>query len=78
MERQFDEVLLEFDRNGSLPTTHATQGSGMGLFGGWMGWEADAQRLPDSMQFLRDTGVRIRIETVDAGDPRPNMNKKTM
>ena len=62
---KFDDVLVEFDRNGSLPTTHDTQGSDMGLFGGLMGWEADDERLADSMRILRDTGVRIRIETVE-------------
>ena len=28
------EVLIEFDTNGSLAMTHASQGSDMGLFGG--------------------------------------------
>src|SRR5512135_655035 len=62
MDGAFREVLVEFDRKGSLPTTHDTQGSDMGLFGGLMGWEADDERLPASMQVLRDTGTRIRIE----------------
>ena len=30
----FDEVLVEFDRHGSLPTTHDTQGSDWGLGAG--------------------------------------------
>jgi L-serine dehydratase len=78
MGGKFDAVLVEFDRNGSLPTTHDTQGSDMGLFGGLMGWEADDERLANSMQILRDTGVRIRIETVDAGDPHPNTYRLTL
>ena len=48
MDGDFEEVLVEFDRNGSLPTTHESQGSDMGLFGGLMGWEADDERLPGS------------------------------
>jgi L-serine dehydratase len=72
------EVLVEFDRHGSLPTTHDTQGSDMGLAGGLMGWEADDERLPDSMQFLRESGVHIRIETVDVGDPHPNTYRLTL
>ncbi|MHC1767009.1 MAG: L-serine ammonia-lyase, iron-sulfur-dependent, subunit alpha [Verrucomicrobiia bacterium] len=75
---EFDEVLVEFDRAGSLPTTHDSQGSDMGLFGGLMGWDADDERLPNSMQVLQDTGVRIRIETVDAGDPHPNTYRLTL
>ena len=66
------EVLVEFDRGGSLPTTHASQGSDMGLFGGLLGWDATDERLPDSMQTLQESGVGIRIETVDVGDPHPN------
>ena len=75
---QFDEVLVEFDRNGSLPTTHESQGSDMGLFGGLLGWDAADERLPDSTQALRAAGVRIRIETVEAGDPHPNTYRLTL
>jgi len=73
-----DEVLVEFDRKGSLPTTHDSQGSDMGLFGGLMGWSADDERLPGSPQALRDTGARIRIEIVDAGDAHPNTYRLTL
>jgi L-serine dehydratase len=75
---EFDQVLVEFDRAGSLPTTHDSQGSDMGLFGGLLGWEADDERLPDSMSVLREAGVGIRIETVDAGDPHPNTYRLTL
>ena len=78
MGNDFTDVLVEFDRNGSLPTTHDTQGSDMGLFGGLMGWDAADARLPGSMQTLKDTGVRIAIETVDAGDPHPNTYRLTL
>jgi len=78
MDADFSDVLVEFDRNGSLPTTHDTQGSDMGLFGGLMGWDAADARLPGSPQALRDSGVRIAIETVDAGDPHPNTYRLTL
>lgn len=78
MDGEFDDVLVEFDRNGSLATTHDTQGSDMGLAGGLLGWEADDERLPNAMQLLRDSGVRIRIETVDNGDPHPNTYRLTL
>lgn len=78
MDADFTDVLVEFDRNGSLPTTHDTQGSDMGLFGGLMGWEAADERLPGSPQALHDSGVRITIETVDAGDPHPNTYRLTL
>lgn len=78
MQADFTDVLVEFDRNGSLPTTHDTQGSDMGLFGGLMGWDAADARLPESPQALRDSGVRIAIETVDASDPHPNTYRLTL
>jgi len=78
MGGEFDDVLVEFDRNGSLATTHDTQGSDMGLAGGLMGWEADDERLPNAMQILRDSGVSVRIETVDTGDPHPNTYRLTL
>jgi L-serine dehydratase len=78
MGGEIGDVLVEFDRNGSLPTTHDSQGSDMGLFGGLMGWEATDERLPDSMRILQQTGVPICIETVDAADPHPNTYRLTL
>lgn len=72
------EVLVEFDRSGSLPTTHESQGSDMGLFGGLLGWDADDDRLPESARTLADAGVTLRIETVDVGDPHPNTYRLTL
>ena len=74
----FDSVLVQFDRQGSLPTTHDTQGSDMGLCGGLMGWEAVDPHLPDSLRILQDGGTAISIETVDAGDPHPNTYRLTL
>ncbi|MCC7375451.1 MAG: L-serine ammonia-lyase, iron-sulfur-dependent, subunit alpha [Verrucomicrobiales bacterium] len=78
MGGSLEDILVEFDRNGSLPTTHESQGSDMGLAGGLLGWEADDERLPGSMAFLRQSGVLIRFETVDAGDPHPNTYRLTL
>ena len=78
MDGDIAEVLVEFDREGSLPTTHESQGSDMGLFGGLLGWEADDERLPDSARALADAGIALRIETVDVGDPHPNTYRLTL
>ncbi len=78
MEGEIAEVLVEFDRAGSLPTTHESQGSDMGLFGGLLGWDADDERLPNSAQALAEEGIRLRIETVDVGDPHPNTYRLTL
>jgi L-serine dehydratase len=78
MDGEISEVLVEFDRDGSLPLTHESQGSDMGLFGGLLGWEADDERLPNSGQALAEAGVKLRIETVDVGDPHPNTYRLTL
>jgi len=73
-----DTVLAEFDRAGSLPTTHTSQGSDMGLFGGLLGWEASDARLPEGDQSLRDAGCSVTFATVDVGDPHPNTYRLTL
>ncbi len=78
MDGDIAEVLVEFDRAGSLPTTHDSQGSDMGLFGGLLGWEADDERLPGSLQTFLDAGRKVRFETVDVGDPHPNTYRLTL
>lgn len=78
MDGEIGEVLVEFDREGSLPTTHDSQGSDMGLFGGLLGWDADDERLPDSAKALADAGIKLRIETVDVGDLHPNTYRLTL
>lgn len=71
-------VLIEFDPNGSLATTHKSQGSDMGLFGGFLGWEAYDERLPQSEKFLELEGIHVEIEIQDIGADHPNTYKLTM
>ena len=78
MGGEIADVLVEFDRAGSLPMTHESQGSDMGLFGGLLGWEADDERLPESARALAAAGIHLRIETVDVGDPHPNTYRLTL
>lgn len=78
MSADIVDVLVEFDRKGSLPTTHDTQGSDMGLCGGLLGWEATDERLPGSLEALRASGVTIRMVTIDAGDLHPNTYRLTL
>jgi L-serine dehydratase len=72
MRGDLQEVLIEFDRQGSLATTHETQGSDMGLFGGLMGWEATDDRLPEAGLALAAQGITIRMEIGDFGLTHPN------
>jgi len=73
-----DSVLVEFDTEGSLATTHASQGSDMGLFGGLLGWEADDPRLPESAEALRVAGIELQIRIARLDDPHPNTYRLTL
>jgi len=78
MDGRLSHILIEFDPNGSLATTHKGQGSDMGLFGGFLGWEADDERLPESERFLEVEGVKVEIEIVDIRADHPNTYKLTL
>ncbi len=71
-------ILIEFDPNGSLATTHKDQGSDMGLFGGFLGWNADDERLPDAEKYINDAGISVAIEILDIGASHPNTYKITL
>ena len=75
MAEEMTDILIEFDPNGSLATTHKDQGSDMGLFGGFLGWEADDERLPESERYLAEAGISVAIEIVDIGATHPNTYK---
>jgi len=78
MDGQFQHVLVEFDRHGSLATTHESQGSDMGLFAGLLGWDATDDRLPRSAQSLAEAGVSIDMRIVDLNAPHPNTYRLTL
>jgi L-serine dehydratase len=73
-----ERVLVAFDTLGSLPTTHDTQGSDMGLFGGLLGWQADDPRLPDSAAALAAAGVQLSFHCSELRDPHPNTYRLTL
>lgn len=73
-----DAVIVEFDSAGALATTHAGQGSDMGLFGGLLGFAADDDRLPRSAELVRQAGIDVRIAIGDIGAAHPNTYKLTL
>ena len=72
------KALIEFDPNGSLATTHESQGSDMGLFGGLLGWEADDARLPDGKAALDEASIDVEIRISDIGATHPNTYRLTV
>ena len=75
MEENIKDILIEFDPNGSLATTHKSQGSDMGLFGGFLGWEAHDEHLPESGKHIVTAGINVTINITDIGNIHPNLYK---
>lgn len=67
-----DVVELDYDTQGSLATTHESQGTDMGLYGGLLGWPADDPRLATSPTVIRDSGTTIEVRKSTLNDPHPN------
>ena len=78
MDGDIKEAYIEFDPNGSLATTHKGQGSDMGLFGGFLGWEAYDERLPDYLQAIEMAGIKTQIDIHPFGATHPNTYKITL
>lgn len=78
MNSEISEVYVEFDPNGSLATTHKGQGSDMGLFGGFLGWEAYEERLPEYLLAIEEAGIKIKIDIHPIGATHPNTYKITL
>lgn len=78
MDSDLNEVYIEFDPNGSLATTHKGQGSDMGLFGGFLGWEAYEERLPEYLQAIEEAGIKIKMDIHPIGATHPNTYKITL
>lgn len=78
MDSDIREAYIEFDPNGSLATTHKGQGSDMGLFSGFLGWEAYDERLPDYLQAIDAAGIKIDIDIHPIGATHPNTYQLTL
>jgi L-serine dehydratase len=75
MGGNIEEVLVQFDPGGSIARTHESQGSDMGLFAGFLGWEAADERLTESRKALEESGVEARIEIAEFQASHPNTYK---
>ena len=66
-----ETVLVSYDPNGSLATTHTAQGTDMGLYSGLLGYSADDERLPQYLQAIKTAGIQVetRIEPIKATHP---------
>lgn len=65
-------AIIDYDPSGSLVTTHAEQGTDMGLYGGFLGWTAEDPRLPDFARGLEEAGIQVTVRYVEYGATHPN------
>ncbi len=78
MDGEIQDVLIKFDPDGSLATTHESQGSDMGLFAGFLGWDATDERLADSPRAIQETGINVKTEITPIDTDHPNTYKMTV
>lgn len=78
MNGVLDDVFIEFDSNGSLATTHESQGSDMGLFAGFLGWEPTDDRVIKSQKAIQEAGIQVQIKIHEYGAEHPNTYKLTL
>ncbi len=72
MEADIKQVEIDYDPSGSLVTTHESQGTDMGLYGGLLGWEAYDARMPDFKKGIEDAKIKINVNYLDYGATHPN------
>ena len=72
MKGEIYDVVIDYDPNGSLVTTHESQGTDMGLYGGLLGWHADDERMMNYRQNIEATGINIKVNYLSYGAEHPN------
>ncbi len=75
MNDNIKEVIINYDPNGSLVTTHESQGSDMGLYGGFLGMEPDDLNLVNYIEELEKSGIKITVNYVSFNAKHPNTYK---
>ena len=60
MKGEITDVVIDYDPNGSLVTTHESQGTDMGLYGGLLGWQADDPRMTHYRDHIERSGIHIK------------------
>ena len=78
MEGEIDTVLVEFETRGALATTHESQGTDMGLFGGLLGWDLTDERLLEYTAAMEASPIDLTIEINDFPTTSPNIYRLTL
>lgn len=74
----FKSAVFEFHPEGSLATTHRTQGSDLGLATGLIGMDILDPKMPDALSIAKDSGIDISFHITDYPASHPNTYKCTL
>ncbi len=72
MKDVITDVVIDYDPNGSLVTTHESQGTDMGLYGGLLGWQPDDSRLIKYREGIEEAGIHVKVNYLNYGAKHPN------
>ncbi len=78
MHEQITAIVVDYDPNGSLVTTHESQGTDMGLYGGLLGWKSDDEQMPYYRSALEKAGIETIVNYLDYDAPHPNYYRITI
>jgi L-serine dehydratase len=72
MKGEIDNLVIDYDPTGSLVTTHESQGTDMGLYGGLLGWQPDDERMVNYRDWIEKAGIKIKVNYLKYGAEHPN------
>ncbi len=75
---ELTSLVVEYDENGALRTTHSGQGTDMGLYSGILGYDIDDDRLQNYHEGLAAAGIQVEVRYLDYGAVHPNNYRLTI
>ena len=78
IDGDIETFTVDYDPNGSLVTTHESQGTDMGLYGGLLGWQAHDERMENYREGIREAAIDIQVNYLSYGAEHPNTYRMTI
>ena len=78
MSKKIKKVLIEYDPDGALKNTHKSQGTDMGLYSGFLGFDTKDEKLIKYQQYIKESGIKISVEYNTLEIKHPSTYKLTL
>ncbi len=78
MGKTLKKVCIEYDPKGSLKTTHKSQGTDMGLYSGFLGFDTKDEELIEYQRYIIESGINISVEYNPLEIEHPNVYKLSL